>query len=196
MPAPVTTTLTSTGRRRGVLAFLGTAAATGILFHLILLAFDAVPRNDLAIAPSIKGWWHGDGASPPEPPSHTSGSGDEDHAGLPSHVCPAGNQSLTVSSSYIRPGLGQYVIADEDEWTMDRIRKMVEGTKGYYVRDYSLGLGWNNVSFMHSDIVLIYSLVGLQMRYIVETSLLHAQLLNRTLVLPSFIYARACEWNM
>ncbi|KAF8760852.1 GDP-fucose protein O-fucosyltransferase [Rhizoctonia solani] len=33
-------------------------------------------------------------------------------------------------------------------------------------------------------------------RYIFEASLLHAQLLNRTLVLPSFIYARACEWDI
>ncbi|CCO26917.1 isopentenyl-diphosphate delta-isomerase [Rhizoctonia solani AG-1 IB] len=63
-------------------------------------------------------------------------------------------------------------------WTMDQIREMVGRTKGYYGRDYSLGLGWNNV------------------RYIFEASLLHAQLLNRTLVLPSFVYARACEWDM
>lgn len=32
-----------------------------------------------------------------------------------------------------------------------------------------------------------------QMRYIIEAALLHAQLLNRTLVLPSFVYARSCE---
>ena len=37
---------------------------------------------------------------------------------------------------------------------------------------------------------------GFQMRYIIEASLLHAHLLNRTLVLPSFVYARACEHNM
>ncbi|EJT97837.1 hypothetical protein DACRYDRAFT_24792 [Dacryopinax primogenitus] len=63
------------------------------------------------------------------------------------------------------------------EWTMEELREMVKGTKGYYVRDWSLGLGWNN------------------MRYIIEASLLHAQLLNRTLVLPSFIYARGCEFS-
>ncbi|KDQ16760.1 hypothetical protein BOTBODRAFT_106823 [Botryobasidium botryosum FD-172 SS1] len=55
---------------------------------------------------------------------------------------------------------------------------MVEKTKGFYARDYSLGLGWNN------------------MRYIIEASLLHAELLNRTLVLPSFVYARSCEWEI
>lgn len=39
-------------------------------------------------------------------------------------------------------------------------------------------------------------LIFVQVRYIIEASLMHAQLLNRTLVLPSFIYARACEYDM
>lgn len=47
-------------------------------------------------------------------------------------------------------------MADEDEWSMDKIRKMVEGTKGYYVRDYSLGLGWNNVGYFLFYFVLFY----------------------------------------
>lgn len=34
------------------------------------------------------------------------------------------------------------------------------------------------------------------MRYIIEAAILQAQLLNRTLVLPSFVYARSCEWEM
>ncbi|KAI9444791.1 hypothetical protein H4582DRAFT_2108601 [Lactarius indigo] len=51
-------------------------------------------------------------------------------------------------------------------------------TRGFFSRDYSLGLGWNN------------------MRYIIEAALLQAELLNRTLVLPSFVYARACEYNI
>jgi hypothetical protein len=29
---------------------------------------------------------------------------------------------------------------------LERLRKMVSKTNGYYGRDYSLGLGWNNVS--------------------------------------------------
>ncbi len=33
------------------------------------------------------------------------------------------------------------------------------------------------------------------MRYIIEAALLQAELLNRTLVLPSFVYARACEYD-
>ncbi|KAI9450389.1 hypothetical protein BJY52DRAFT_179566 [Lactarius psammicola] len=34
------------------------------------------------------------------------------------------------------------------------------------------------------------------MRYIIEAALLQAELLGRTLVLPSFVYARACEYNI
>ncbi len=39
-------------------------------------------------------------------------------------------------------------------------------------------------------------MVSGQVRYIFEAALLQAQLLNRTLVLPSFVYARACEYDM
>ena len=34
-----------------------------------------------------------------------------------------------------------------------------------------------------------------QYRYIIETTLLHAQILNRTAVLPGYVYARACEFD-
>ncbi|KAG9125975.1 hypothetical protein FRC07_005383 [Ceratobasidium sp. 392] len=68
--------------------------------------------------------------------------------------------------------------AEEDRWSLDKLREMVGRTKGYYARDYSLNLGWNN------------------MRFIIEAGLLHASLLNRTLVLPSFVYARACEFEI
>ncbi|KZO92541.1 hypothetical protein CALVIDRAFT_487371 [Calocera viscosa TUFC12733] len=60
---------------------------------------------------------------------------------------------------------------------MDEVRAVVESTRGYFVRDWSLWLGWNN------------------MKYIIEMSLHQAMLLNRTLVLPSFVYARDCEFS-
>ncbi|TDL17252.1 hypothetical protein BD410DRAFT_794558 [Rickenella mellea] len=66
----------------------------------------------------------------------------------------------------------------DDELSLQEIWKMVSRTKGFYARDYSLRLGWNN------------------MRYILEASVLHARLLNRTLILPSFVYARACEFDI
>jgi len=40
-----------------------------------------------------------------------------------------------------------------------------------------MGLGWNN------------------MRYIIETAIHHGSLLNRTVVIPSYIYARSCEYE-
>ncbi|KAH7914049.1 hypothetical protein BJ138DRAFT_1144531 [Hygrophoropsis aurantiaca] len=39
-----------------------------------------------------------------------------------------------------------------------------------------MALGWNN------------------MRYIIEASLFHGSLLNRTVIIPSFVYARSCEY--
>ncbi|KAI0003694.1 hypothetical protein BJV74DRAFT_876058 [Russula compacta] len=65
-----------------------------------------------------------------------------------------------------------------DVLTLEQIRDIVAPTRGFFSRDYSLGLGWNN------------------MRYIIDAAVLQAELLNRTLVLPSFVYARACEYNL
>lgn len=35
---------------------------------------------------------------------------------------------------------------DDDHLELEELRDLVAQTKGYFVRDYSLGLGWNNVS--------------------------------------------------
>ncbi|KAG9126570.1 hypothetical protein FRC07_002943 [Ceratobasidium sp. 392] len=35
-----------------------------------------------------------------------------------------------------------------EEWTLEKAREMVSRTKGYYARDYSLNLGWNNVRYI------------------------------------------------
>jgi len=34
------------------------------------------------------------------------------------------------------------------------------------------------------------------MRYIIEAAALHAKLLNRTLIIPSYVYAKSCEGKM
>ena len=34
------------------------------------------------------------------------------------------------------------------------------------------------------------------MRYILETAIGHGRILNRTTIIPSFVYARACEFEM
>lgn len=61
---------------------------------------------------------------------------------------------------------------------LEALQEMVAHTNGFYARDYSLWLGWNN------------------MRYIIETALLHGRILNRTSIIPSFVYARACEFDI
>lgn len=170
IPQPISTSPgSSTSRRRGFLAFFGTAALSGVIFHLIMLGFGpaAAPPTSSTSSSSIKDWWSNSGDSPLDvPPQHIPGSTDDDYARPPICAPSASDaEALSNSTSYIRPGLGQYVVAGEDEWTLEKIRTMVEGTKGYYVRDYSLGLGWNNVrvflSFlrnfvMRRDVALIF----------------------------------------
>ena len=34
------------------------------------------------------------------------------------------------------------------------------------------------------------------MRYIIETAILHGRILNRTTIIPSHVYARACEFDL
>ncbi|KIJ17149.1 hypothetical protein PAXINDRAFT_167928, partial [Paxillus involutus ATCC 200175] len=69
------------------------------------------------------------------------------------------------------------LLLDNNELSLEALQSIVAGTRGYYARDYSMGLGWNN------------------MRYIIETSLYHGSLLNRTTIIPSFVYARSCEYD-
>ncbi|VDB91195.1 unnamed protein product [Peniophora sp. CBMAI 1063] len=69
-------------------------------------------------------------------------------------------------------------LTDYHHLELDELHDMVSRTKGFFVRDWSLHLGWNN------------------MRYIIEAAFIQAKLLNRTLVLPSFVYARACEYDI
>jgi hypothetical protein len=39
------------------------------------------------------------------------------------------------------------------KWTIEKARQMVSHTKGYYARDYSLNLGWNNVSAEKTSLI-------------------------------------------
>ncbi|KAK0454088.1 uncharacterized protein EV420DRAFT_1749629 [Desarmillaria tabescens] len=69
--------------------------------------------------------------------------------------------------------------ADPERLTnVEELRELVSTTDGYFARDWSLGLGWNNI------------------RFIIDSALLQAKLLHRTLILPSFVYARGCEYDM
>lgn len=67
---------------------------------------------------------------------------------------------------------------DPELLTLEELNELVSTTEGFFARDWSLNLGWNN------------------MRYIIDSALLQAKLLHRTLILPSFIYARGCEYDI
>ncbi|KAF8343061.1 uncharacterized protein EI90DRAFT_3031227 [Cantharellus anzutake] len=82
-----------------------------------------------------------------------------------------------VSKGYVRPGFGNAIFPYEDAWTLLRIKTMVSRTKGYLAHDYPLPLGWNDI------------------RYIIESGMLAGLVLNRTLIIPSFLYARSCVFS-
>jgi hypothetical protein len=82
-----------------------------------------------------------------------------------------------------------------DVLSLDQIRDIVATTRGFFSRDYSLYLGWNNVSIC-GHLICAELMIPKKMQYILDAALLQANLLNRTLVIPSFVYARACEYHM
>ena len=83
-----------------------------------------------------------------------------------------------------------------DALSLKQIRDIVGTTRGFFARYYSLDLGWNNVS-IHANLIRVELIKSQKkMQYILESSLLEANLLNRTLIIPTYVYARACEYHM
>ncbi|EUC66781.1 O-FucT domain protein, partial [Rhizoctonia solani AG-3 Rhs1AP] len=140
-------------RARRWLQFFGTAVITGIVFHLVLVGIGSTEAVRQRVPTAVSDWL----------PGGSKSSGDRITVVHEKPDCPI---LPTTGSSTSAKTQAQKVAEEEAPWTIDQLREMVSHTKGYYGRDYSLGLGWNNV------------------RYIFEASLLHARLLNRTLVLP------------
>ncbi|KAH9021768.1 hypothetical protein EDB84DRAFT_1565207 [Lactarius hengduanensis] len=66
-----------------------------------------------------------------------------------------------------------------DVLTLEQIRDIVAPTRGFSL-----------------ETIACTSVGTTSVRYIFEAALLQAELLNRTLVIPSFIYARACEYKL
>ncbi|KAF9228706.1 hypothetical protein BS17DRAFT_772382 [Gyrodon lividus] len=93
---------------------------------------------------------------------------------IPGHDYPTTSHPSIPSTPY---HYSESSLLDNEELPLEALQSIVAGTRGYYARDYSMGLGWNN------------------MRYIIETSLYHGSLLNRTVIIPSFVYARSCEYD-
>ncbi|KAK0462652.1 uncharacterized protein EV420DRAFT_1619149 [Desarmillaria tabescens] len=87
------------------------------------------------------------------------------------------HQSKSQTVSELTP-ISPSLLPDTEHLSLEALRELVSSTEGFLARDYSLNLGWNNI------------------RYIIEAALLQAKLLRRTLILPSFIYARGCEYDV
>ncbi|KAI0052882.1 hypothetical protein FA95DRAFT_1174199 [Auriscalpium vulgare] len=164
--------LPGVSRIGGVGIFLTTAAISGVVFHLFIFSmYNPLSRppsaNELRLRPLI------DPDSPlyvkPDSPLLLHTKVVDESRPLPSaSATPEPAPSSTPPPAPL----------NSEELSLEELRELVSHTKGFFSREYSLGLGWNN------------------MRYIIEAALLQSQLLNRTLVLPSFVYARGCEYNI
>jgi hypothetical protein len=155
---------------RGLLAFFGTAVISGIIFHTIFLLYF---NHSSTIIPSIS---HLQPSSWPDNPSK--------------YLTATVDAPAPTATVFKDPWVGV------NDMTLEQIGEMVSKTKGFFARDFSLGLGWNNVSGPVSCNISILFIMCVQVRFILEAALLHATMLNRTLVIPSFIYTRSCEFDM
>ena len=153
-------------RFRITVAFVVTVLLSGLLFYFIVFS--------LALHASSKSFFYGE---------------DIQYA------------TVTVTKEYPPPPLPTNLVIPPDlnvdgllDMSPAELRAMIATTNGYLARDWSLYLGWNNVRkpCLRKCATLTY---GRKMRYIIEAAILHARLLNRTLILPSFVYARACEYH-
>ena len=103
-------------------AYYCLASLLGIIVSLIFLgyAYHTAPRQE-----SIVLWLDPECTSPSQ--------------------CPVVANSSVRASGEIRPGFSSFVAPCDRGWTLERVKNMVSRTKGYYARDYSAFLGWNNV---------------------------------------------------
>ena len=99
--------------------FYGAAIISGIALHLMLAGSYVLET------PRHTGPFLGFDSSSIDPPHRESSA----------HLQPG---------AYVRPGLGQLVSPGEPR-DLNDLRAMISQTKGYFTRDYSLWLGWNNV---------------------------------------------------
>ncbi|KAG9038130.1 hypothetical protein FRB95_002570 [Tulasnella sp. JGI-2019a] len=157
--SPINTKPTARYTRRGYLSFFLTAAASGIFFHLVFFGVGRSEYVQRQVPTALKDWM-------PPPIQYE-----------PCPVKTYADDFATSSPPSPKDALVPKV-DDQELLSVEEVGKIVSRTNGYLARDYSLGLGWNN------------------MRYIIESALIQATLLNRTLVLPSFVYARSCEWDI
>ena len=105
------------------------------------------------------------------------------------------NKSTPANHASSSPELDEAPSPFSDVLSLEQIRDIVGTTRGFYARYFSLYLGWNNVS-IRRNLIRAELMIQKKMQYILEASLHQASLLNRALVIPTFVYARACEYHM
>lgn len=135
------------GGRRGYLTFFGTAALTGIIFHILFIGFGG--NEVVREVPVLKDWMP---AKTPEVKVIYEECPDTAGGGLdPYHTKTAAAHSTkpTADVSIAVPSTSGGNL-DQGLGSIEDLRAMVSKTKGYYGRDYSLGLGWNNVGLSSS----------------------------------------------
>lgn len=124
-------------RGRRWLQFFGTAAVTGILFHLVLVGLGSTEAVRQRVPTAINDWL----------PGGPKSTGDKVTVVYEKPDCPLPPVASNTTTPAAIKTPEQIIAEEEAPWTIDQLREMVSHTKGYYGRDYSLGLGWNNVSF-------------------------------------------------
>ncbi|KAI0314068.1 hypothetical protein OF83DRAFT_1285805 [Amylostereum chailletii] len=189
------------GKVGATTAFFGTAALSGCLLYLLLLFFFSGPpahdpnaKYTPALLPDGRPWEDAAAIATATDPTATAVHVPPESILAPPHQVDYAAPTSPVynASAPVAPPL------DYHELSLEGLRDHVAQTNGYFVRDWSLALGWNNVSAFPLCRVPppVAEACAVQVRYIIEASFVHAQLLNRTLVLPSFVYARACEYGL
>jgi hypothetical protein len=121
-------------RGRRLIYIFGTAVLAGTIFHLVLAGVGPIRAARHHVPTAVNDWLPSGNNSVDN--SFTVVHEKTDCPLLPIISHPTGSRSKTPK---------QLIAEEEAPWSIDKIREMVSHTKGYYVRDWSLGLGWNNV---------------------------------------------------
>ena len=132
---------------RGPLAFFGTAVLSGIIFHTLFFAFSQSNTTLSSVSRLQPSSWKDN---------------------LPACCQESCAASLSPPIQYLTltadaPTPTTSVFKDPctrvDDMTLEEIREMVSKTKGLFARDFSLGLGWNNVgSSFFANISTIFTI--------------------------------------
>lgn len=135
-PSPLPLNTKSTPRyltaRRNYLSFFGTAAAVGVLFHLLFFGIGSSEYVQRQVPTAVREWMPLPIKTVYEPCPASSYTDD---------YATAANSSTSTPEPVLVPK-----VDDQELLSVEEVGRLVSRTKGYLTRDYSLGLGWNNVS--------------------------------------------------